>query len=99
MTYACHSYYDCFVEIHSAARKHGCADSDIQHAVEHQLVVNDLGDDDSPFRLLVLGPDRAGNLLELIVLIFDDERQMAIHAMPIRTKYLSLLPKPGATNA
>ena len=69
-----HSYYDCSVEIHSAARKHGCADSDVQHAVEHQLVVNDLGDDNSPHRLLVIGPDRAGNLLEIIVLIFDDER-------------------------
>ena len=87
------------MEIHAAARKHGCADSDVHHAVEHQLVVHDLGDDDSPYRLLVIGPGPAGNLLEIIVLIFDDERQMAIHAMPVRTKYLSLLPKPGATNA
>ena len=47
----------------------------------------------------MIGPDRAGNLLEIIVLILDDERQIAIHAMPIRTKYLSLLPKPGASNA
>ena len=87
------------MEIHSAARKHGCADSDIHHAVEQQLVVHDLGDDESPYRLVVLGPDRAGNLLEIIVLILDDERQIAIHAMPMRTKYLSLLPKPGATDA
>ena len=98
MTYDLHSYYDCSVEIHSAARKHGCADSDIHHAVDHQLVVNDLGDDDSPYRLLVIGPDQSGNLLEIVVLIFDDERRMAIVAMPIRPKYLSLLPEPGATD-
>ena len=87
------------MEIHSSARKHGCTESDVHHAVEHQLVVHDLGDDDSPYRLLEIGPGPAGNLLEINVLIFDDERQMAIHAVPVRTKYLSLLPKPGATNA
>ncbi len=81
------------VEIHSPARKHGCTDDDIHHAVDLQLVINDLGDDDEvvddelPYRLLVIGPDRAGNVLEIIVLIFDDERRMAIHAMPIRPKY------------
>ena len=72
------------VEIHSAARKHDCADSDIHHAVEHRLVVNDVGDDDSPYRLLVIGPDQSGNLLEIIVLIFDDERRIghSRHADP-----------------
>lgn len=35
------------------------------HAVEHSLVVDDLGDD--PDRWLVLGPDAAGNLLEIVV--------------------------------
>jgi hypothetical protein len=40
----------------------------------------------------VLGPDRAGNLLEIVVLAFDDERLMAIHAMPMRPKYRNLLP-------
>ena len=87
------------MEIHSAARKHGCTNDDIHHAVEHQLVVNDLGDDDSPYRLLVVGPDYAGSVLEIIVLIFDDERRMAIHAMPIRSKYLPLLLQHGATDA
>ena len=87
------------MESHSAGREHGCADSDIYHAVEHSLVVYDLGDDDSPYRLLVIGPDQSGNLLEIVVMIFDDERRMASHAMPIRPKYLSLLPRPGVTDA
>ena len=89
----------CAVEIHSSARRHGCTDEDIQHAILLQLVADDLGDDDTPYRLLILGPDTAGNFLEIIVLIFDDERRMAIHAMPVRAKYLPLLPNPGAKNA
>lgn len=34
------------------------------HAVEHALAVEDLGED--PDRWLVIGPDRAANLLELV---------------------------------
>ena len=54
-------------------------------------------DDDSPHRTLVLGPDRAGNMLEVIVLHFDDGREMAIHAMPMRSQYRRLLPHPKET--
>ena len=67
------------------------------HAVDHALVVADMGDDDSPVRTLVLGPDRAGNMLEVIVLHFDDGREMAIHAMPMRSHYRGLLPRPQET--
>lgn len=67
------------------------------HAVDGALVVADLGDDDSPSRALIVGPDRAGNLLEVIVLQFDDGREMVIHAMPMRAQYRTLLPKPPET--
>jgi hypothetical protein len=87
------------VEIHPSARKHGITDEDILHVINYRLVTTDLGDDDTPYRLLTLGPDPAGNILEVIVLIFDDDRRMAIHAMPIRPKYLSLLPQPGTNDA
>ena len=40
---------------------------------------------------------RAGNLLEVIVLHFDDGREMAIHAMPMRTQYRALIPRPPET--
>ena len=59
------------------------------HAVEHALVVDDLGED--PDRWLVLGPDTAGNLLELVVLISRDGDEIIIHAMPMRPKYRRLL--------
>lgn len=63
------------------------------HALARIAVECEVGDDDSPHRLLVLGPDRAGNMLELVVLMFDDGRQMVIHAMAMRAKYRALLPK------
>ncbi len=81
------------MEIHRAARRHGVGDADIVHAVGHVVVVHDVGDDDSPRRSLLLGVDRAGNMLELIVLVFDGGRQMVVHAMPMRAKYRALLPK------
>lgn len=99
MTPPLQSYYDSRGGIPLLGTPTRCTDEDIRHAIDHQLVVDDLGDDDTPYRLLVLGPDPAGNFLEVIILIFDDERTMAIHAMPIRPKYLALLPNPGQTNA
>ncbi len=76
------------VEIHSSARRHGVKDLDIQHAVEHSLAIEDIGED--PDRWLVIGPDRAGNLLELVVLV-DQRGEIVIHAMALRPKYRKLL--------
>jgi hypothetical protein len=51
------------VEIYESARKHGISDEDIHHGVEHALVV---ADDQATSKVLYLGPDRAGNLLEIV---------------------------------
>lgn len=69
--------------------RHGINDEDIQHGIENALVIEEVADD--PVRYLVLGPDRAGNLLELVVL---DRPQgpAVIHAMRVRSKYRPLLP-------
>ncbi len=56
-----------------------------------------MGDDEAPQRTLVLRPDRSGNMLEVIVLHFDDGREMVIHAMPMRAHYHRLLPRPPET--
>lgn len=77
------------MEIHSSARRHGIADDDILHAVERSMVVDDIGED--PDRWLVIGPDRAGNLLEVIVLVAADGDEVIIHAMPLRAVYRKLL--------
>lgn len=82
-------YYNKLVEIHDSARRHGVADEDILHAIDHALAIEDAGED--PDRWLVIGPDSAGNLLEVVVMSTIDGTQLAIHAMAMRTKYRRLL--------
>ncbi|KLL10822.1 hypothetical protein [Protofrankia coriariae] len=79
------------MEIHRSARKHGIADADITHAAARYLVAYPL-DGEGPPRELRFGPDRAGNLLEIVVLFLDDDTELIIHAMRMRPKYRSLLP-------
>ncbi len=69
------------VEIHRSARRHQIPDEDIHHAYEHAVAWVELGDD--PPRYLVAGPDRAGNLLELVVMELEEE-VLVIHAMRLR---------------
>ncbi len=52
-------------------------------------MAEDLGDD--PDRWLVLGSDRAGNLLEVVVLVTVEGSELAIHAMAMRARYRRLL--------
>ena len=57
--------------------------------IDHALAIEDIGED--PDRWLVLGPDRAANMLEVVVLITSDGGRLAIHAMPMRPTYERLL--------
>ena len=77
------------MEIHPSARRHGIADSDILHAIDHSIVVDDVGED--PDRWLIIGPDRAANLLELVVLVTAEGDGLIIHAMALRAVYRKLL--------
>jgi hypothetical protein len=70
------------VEIHDTARRHGVADADIEHAYEQAVTWIELGDD--PPRYLVIGPDRAGNLLELVVIHTEGAVALVIQSMPLR---------------
>jgi hypothetical protein len=74
------------VEIADSARKHGIADEDIRHAVQVPFRWLRQGDD----RVLVIGADRAGQLLEVVVLDPEDE-PVAIHAMRLRPKFYDYL--------
>jgi hypothetical protein len=77
------------VEVLGSALKHGVNPDDIDHALQHALAIEEVGED--PARYLVLGPDQSGNLLELVVL--DRPTGPAvIHAMPMRSQYHRLLP-------
>lgn len=69
------------MEILPSARRHEISEEDIVHAYEHVLVWVEVGDD--PRRYLLAGPNRAGNLLELVVLD-TDAGEFVIHAMMLR---------------
>ena len=69
------------MEILPSARKHGIAEADMLHAAEHSLAWIELGDD--PIRFLLAGPDPAGNLLELVMMVTEVD-EFLIHAMPLR---------------
>lgn len=69
--------------------KHGVADEDVLHVIDHALAFEDAGED--PDRWLLIGPDPAGNLLEVVVMISAEGDQIAIHAMPMRDEYRRLL--------
>lgn len=75
------------MEIADSARKHGVPDDDIWHAVRNPLrVVPGDGRD------LVIGPDRAGRLLEVVVLDDDAGKEpVVIHAMRLRSKFYEYL--------
>lgn len=58
------------MEIRQSARKHGIDDADIEHAwtLAMRLVEYDSDGED---RLLVIGPDRHGRMLELVAVPAD----------------------------
>lgn len=77
------------MEIRQSARKHGVTDPEMHHAVNHPLVVYEQDD----AKVLYLGPDPAGNLLEIVTVLRVDETEIVIHAMRMRRKYEHLLPR------
>jgi hypothetical protein len=85
------------VEVHPSARRHDVLDADINHAVTHHLYEGQL-EDAPPWRVLYLGPDRAGNLLEVVVIERDDGTELVIHAMKMTEKYERLLPGEDVWN-
>lgn len=79
------------MRFHRSAFKHGYDEETILHAVEHAIVVVDLEPDADPPKVLAIGPDPAGNLLEVIWLDLADT-ELVIHAMDLRATFYDLLP-------
>lgn len=75
------------MEIAESARKHGVADADILHAIALPLRQIRQGED----RVLIIGADRRGRLLEIVVLDPDTDEPAAIHAMALRRKFYRFL--------
>ena len=66
-------------------------DDDILHAVDHSLVAAEQDDG----KVLYVGPDRAGNLLEVVSVARQDGSEIVIHAMRMRRIYEPLLREIG----
>jgi hypothetical protein len=75
--------------VHVSALKHGIARLDIAHALRHALRAID-EDDGSR---LYLGAARDGTMLEVVAIPQPDGSVIAVHAMKMRMKYASLLPR------
>ncbi len=82
------------MDIYRSARKHGVADVDILHAVDHALGAAEQDDG----KVLYLGADRAGNMLEVIAIERDDGTEIVIHAMRMRRLYEPLLREMRGTD-
>ena len=79
------------MDIFESARKHGVSDDDILHAIDFAVVAAE--EDDG--KVLYLGPDTAGNLLEVIAVVREDDTEIVIHAMKMRRIYEPLLREMG----
>lgn len=80
------------MEFYRSAFKHDYEEATILHAVDQAIVGVDLEPDADPPKLLAIGPDPAGNLLEVIWLELEDEVALVIHAMQLRASFHELLP-------
>jgi hypothetical protein len=69
--------------IATSARTHVILDTDMLHAFNHPMFVDDLDDG----FVMFVGADTAGNLLEVGVIDTTDG-PIIVHAMPARPKYL-----------
>ena len=76
------------MDVADSARKHGVSDADMLHAVRQQFRAIRLADD----RTLIIGADRSGRLLEVVVLdATDNVPPCVIHAMELRAKFYDYL--------
>jgi hypothetical protein len=64
----------------------------MDHALEHAITVIDIEPDADPPKVLAIGPDPAGNLVEIIWLELEVS-SLVIHAMHLRPQFYDLLPQ------
>ncbi|MEX1005142.1 MAG: hypothetical protein WD990_08715 [Acidimicrobiia bacterium] len=81
------------MEIHWSARKHGNPRRRHPPRLDNALTVIDLDRDADPPKVLAIGPDHSGNLLEISWLGLADDVNLVIHAMPLRPTVYDLLPQ------
>jgi len=83
------------LRVHQSALKHGCSIEDISHAYDLALYDAMIDEDNDPPKRLIIGPDGAGNLLELIGGDIADDVLLIWHAKKCQAAYFKLLPMGG----
>ena len=83
------------MEFHRSAFKHDLDRRAILHAVANAITVVDLDLESDPPKVLAIGADPAGNLLEVVWLDLRGGTELVIHAMPLRPAFHPLLPAGG----
>ncbi len=79
------------VSIYDSAFKHGIHSSDIVHAHTHAVAFFEFSSSYPERKLLVIGSDTAGNLLELIGVVKRGDVLVIIHSMPLRRRFSELM--------
>ncbi|MCY4104384.1 MAG: hypothetical protein OXG55_14155 [bacterium] len=74
------------MKILTSAYRHGVSDDAIRHAWKHALGFHDIEPDHDPPKSLCIGPDPAGNLLEVLYFRTADDN-VVIHAMRLRRTF------------
>jgi uncharacterized DUF497 family protein len=77
------------VRVLASARKHGVDADDIEHAWEHAVRLVEY-EYEGEERLLVIGPARSGQLLELVAVPVDGPTRI-VHADCLRPKFYDYL--------
>jgi hypothetical protein len=78
------------VEFTQSARKHRIGRARVLQVLANPVVVERIEESGSPpVRLLILGADHSGRVLE-VVAVEEDDMLVVIHAMDIRLKFRAL---------
>ena len=78
------------IRISESAYRHGLTGDEIRHAWANAVAFFDIDREHEPIKSLCIGPDTAGNLLEVLYLQLPDV-ELVIHAMPLRAAFRVLL--------
>jgi uncharacterized DUF497 family protein len=76
------------VVFRDSAFKHGYTEEDIYNAIQERRY-DEFFDNEN--RYLLIGPDRNGNLMEILYNITGDDRVRVFHAMKCRKEYYALV--------
>jgi hypothetical protein len=77
------------VEFNESAFRHGISKEDILHAYRNRICDTNIGEFSEKYA--VIGPNRTGNLLEILYYPIDDDTISIFHAMEARDSFIKKL--------